>query len=84
LYTGENDTTWLEHSRRMDLDMKMLDTLLSRLSSGPISDDLINSPPSYLPIFMDHAERSKLLKMMPTLDDIDVTVWHIEDASWAV
>jgi hypothetical protein len=48
--------------------------MLSKLSSDSIFDDLINPLPSYLPIFMDQPMRSKLLKEMPTLDDIDVTM----------
>jgi hypothetical protein len=30
---------------------------------------------------MDQAVRSKLLKEMPTLNDIDVTAWQVRDAS---
>jgi hypothetical protein len=74
LYIGENDATRLERGNGMDLGLKVLDTMLLKLSSDSISDDLINPPPSCLPIFMDQAVRSKLLKKMPTLDDIDVTV----------
>jgi hypothetical protein len=58
--------------------------MLSKLCSNPVSDDFINPPPSYLPIFMDQATRSKLLKEMPTLDDIDVAVRQVRDASWGV
>jgi hypothetical protein len=58
----------------MDLGMRVLDSMLSNLCSDPIIDDLINRLPSCLPIFMDQAVRSKLLKEMSTLDDIDVTV----------
>jgi hypothetical protein len=61
--------------------MKVLDMMLSKLSSNPISNDVINPPASCLPIFMDQVVRSKLLKEMPTLDDIDVVVWQIRDAS---
>jgi hypothetical protein len=64
----------------MDQGMKVLDTMLSKLCSNLITDDFINPLLSCLPIFMDKAVRSKLLKEMPTLDNIDVTVWHVKDA----
>jgi hypothetical protein len=74
LYTGENDATQLEHGHMTDLGMRVLDAMLSKLSFDLISYDLLNSPPSCLPIFMDQAAMLKLLKEMPTLDDIDVAV----------
>jgi hypothetical protein len=46
--------------------------------------DIINPPPSCLLIFMDQKVRSMLLKMMPTLDDINVTVWQVGDTSWGM
>jgi hypothetical protein len=64
--------------------MKLLDTMLSKLCSDLITNDLINPPPSCLPIFMDQVARSKLLKEMPTLDDIDVVVRQVRDASQGV
>jgi hypothetical protein len=74
LYTRENDTTRVERGRGTDVGLKVLDMMLSKLSSDSIFDDLINPLPSYLPIFMDQPMRSKLLKEMPTLDDIDVAM----------
>jgi hypothetical protein len=65
----------------MDLGMKVLDVMLLKVCSDSISDDRINPPPSCLPIFMDQAARSKLLKEMPTLDDIDVAVRQVRDVS---
>jgi hypothetical protein len=53
LYTGENDTTWLEHSSGLDLDLKVLDAMLSKLSTDPSSGDLINPPLPCMPIFLD-------------------------------
>jgi hypothetical protein len=61
LYTGEDDATWLECGHGIDLSMKVMDMMLSKLSSNPISNEVINPPPSYLPIFMDQVARSKLL-----------------------
>jgi hypothetical protein len=68
----------------MDLSMKVLDTMLSKLCSDLITDDLINPPPSCLPIIIFLAVRSKLLKEMPTLDNMDVVVWQVGDASRGV
>jgi hypothetical protein len=42
LYTEENDATRLEHSRGTDLGMRVMDKMLSKLSSNLISDDLLN------------------------------------------
>jgi hypothetical protein len=47
----------LERSSGMDLGMKVLDMMLSKLCSDTITDDLINPPPSCLPIFMDQTVR---------------------------
>jgi hypothetical protein len=79
LYTGENDTTQLDHDHGtdldLDLDQKVLEVILMKLSFDPNSDDFVNPPPLCMPIYLDQAARSLLLKQMPTLDDIDVVVW---------
>jgi hypothetical protein len=74
----------LEHDQGTDLDLKVLDIMLSKLSSDSISDNVINPLPSCLPIFMDQEARSMLLKMMPTLNDIDVVVRQVGDTSRGV
>jgi hypothetical protein len=81
LYTGENDTTRLEHGHGMFLDLRVLDTMLWKLTSNLVSDDSINHPPSCMPIFLDQATRLKLLKVMPTLDDMDIIVKQVGDMS---
>jgi hypothetical protein len=53
LYTGENEAMRLERGRGADLDLIVLDTMLSKLSSDPILDDFINPPPPCMPIFLD-------------------------------
>jgi hypothetical protein len=53
LYTRENDATQLEHGHETDLSMKVMDTMLLKLCSDPISNDFINPLSSCLPIFMD-------------------------------
>jgi hypothetical protein len=42
LYTEENGTTQLEQGHRLDLDSKVLDSMLSKLSTDPSSSDFIN------------------------------------------
>jgi hypothetical protein len=74
LYIREDDAMQLEHGRGIDMSMKVLDMMLSKLSSSPTSEDAINPPLSYLPIFMDQVMRSKLLKEMPMLDNIDIAM----------
>jgi hypothetical protein len=84
LYTGENDTTWLERGHGTKLDQKVLEAMLMKLSSDPHSDDFINLPPLCQPIFLDQAARSLLLKQMPTLNEIDIAVRHADDTSRGV
>jgi hypothetical protein len=44
LYTGENDTTQMERSQGTELDHKVLDAMLLKLSSDLTSDDFVNPP----------------------------------------
>jgi hypothetical protein len=55
--------------------------MLSKLSSDPISDDFINPQLPCLPICLDQAARSALLKEMLTLDDPNVIVRQDGDVS---
>jgi hypothetical protein len=55
LYTGVNDTTLLECSHELDLDPKVLDTMLGKLSPDPISLDFIIPPVACAPICLDQA-----------------------------
>jgi hypothetical protein len=48
LYTGENNTTRLECDCGIDLGMKVLGTMLSKLCSNSISVYLITPPPAIL------------------------------------
>jgi hypothetical protein len=64
----------LECGYEMEMNLRVLDMMLSKLISNPVSNDSINPPPSCMPIFMEQAARSKLLKEMPKLDDIEVTM----------
>jgi hypothetical protein len=72
LYTGGNDATRLERGPGMDLEPGVLETMLSKLSTNPSSIDFITPPAHCMPICMNQAARSLLLKVMPLLDDINI------------
>jgi hypothetical protein len=84
LYTREDDTTQLERGRGMDLELGVLATMLSKLSLDPSSIDLTTPLVHYTTICMKQAVRSQLLKVMPTLDDIDITTRQRGDLSHSV
>jgi hypothetical protein len=84
LYTEENDATQLEHGPRTDLEPGMLDTMLSKLSTDPSSIGFVTPPVHCMPIYVDKAARSLLLKVMPTLDDIDIALQQRGDPSRGV
>jgi hypothetical protein len=84
MYTRENDTTRLEHGRGSDLAPYVPEGMLTKLSSDPSSSDFINPPVAFMPICLDQALRSQLLKEMPTLYDIDIAVLQRSDVSCGV
>jgi hypothetical protein len=59
----------------MDLEPRVLETMLSKLSTDLSSTGFI-TPPAHC---MDKAARSLLLKAMPTLDGI-----NIDDSHWDI
>jgi hypothetical protein len=65
----------LEHDCGLDLDPLVLTGLLSKLSVDPSSAGFINPPTWCMPLCLDQAMRSQLLKELPTLDDIDIAPW---------
>jgi hypothetical protein len=79
LYTGENDNTRLERGRGSDLDPEVLDTMLTKLNPDPTSADFFIPPVVCVPICLDQVMQSKLLKELPTLDDIDIVVRQLGD-----
>jgi hypothetical protein len=79
LYTGENDTTWLERGRGPNLDLMVLYSMLLKMSTDPFSGDFINPLVPCMPICLEQTVRSLLLKKMPTLDDIDITAQQTGD-----
>jgi hypothetical protein len=65
---------WLERGRGTDLELGVLETMLSKLSTDISSIDFITPLAHCLPIWMDQAARSLLLKAMPMLDDISIAM----------
>jgi hypothetical protein len=53
LYTRETDTTWLERGSGSDLDLRVLDSMLLKLSMDPFSGDFMNPLAPCMPIFLD-------------------------------
>jgi hypothetical protein len=49
----EKDTTWLERGCGSDLDLKVLDGLLSKLRINPSYGDFINSSVPCIPICLN-------------------------------
>jgi hypothetical protein len=72
MYTGEGDTTQLERGRNSDLDPDVLGVLLGRLSPNPSSVDFITPPAVCAPMCLDQAMRMRLMRELPTLDDINI------------
>jgi hypothetical protein len=73
VYTGVNDTTWLERGAGSSLDDGTLALSLTKLTPGSFLTDLVMPLTVYDPICMDQVARMELLRMMPTLDDVDIT-----------
>jgi hypothetical protein len=84
VYTRENDATRLERSHGSDLDPTVLARMLSKLSIDLSSNDVVNPPARCTPLCLDQVMRSLLLKVLPTLDDIDIIVRQMGDQSRGV
>jgi hypothetical protein len=84
LYTRENDITRMECGHGSDLDPKVLDGMLLKLSIDLSSSNIINPLVPCMPICLDQAARSQLLKEMPTLVNIDITAHQMGDQSRGV
>jgi hypothetical protein len=52
----------------------VLTGMLLKLSVNPSSNNFINPSAWCMPLCLDQATRSMLLKALPTLDDIDIAV----------
>jgi hypothetical protein len=84
MYTGEGDATRLECDCDSDLDPDVLGALLARLSPDPSSADFITPPMVCAPMCSNHVMQMRLLRELPTLDDIDITMWRRGDESRGV
>jgi hypothetical protein len=84
MYTREGDTTRLECGRDSGLDPDVLGALLVRLSPNPSSVDFVTPLVTYTPMCLDQAVRTRLLRELPTLDDIDITTQQRGDESWGI
>jgi hypothetical protein len=73
-YTWEGDATRLERGRGFDLTPEVQRNLLGKLSPDPSSNDFITPPPICAPLCADQAMRTRLLRELPTLDEISITV----------
>jgi hypothetical protein len=56
---------WLEHCHGLDLDPKVLDNMLGKLSPNSIFPDIIIPPVACVPICLDQSMQTKLLKEVP-------------------
>jgi hypothetical protein len=74
MYTGENDIMRLERGPGSSLDGDLLAACLKALTTDQFSAELATPPASCRAICKDQAARTALLAVMPTLDDVDITV----------
>jgi hypothetical protein len=65
MYNRENDATRLEHGSGSYLDPTVLAGMLLKLSIDPSSDDFTNPSVWCMPLCLDQAMRSLLLKELP-------------------
>jgi hypothetical protein len=64
----------LERGPGSSLDSDLLAACLKALTTDQFSAELATPPASYGAICKDQAARTALLAVMPTLDDVDITV----------
>jgi hypothetical protein len=81
MYTEEGDTTQLERDHDSGLDQDVLGTLLARLSPDPSSAGFVTPPTACALMCLDQEAGTRLLRELPTLDDIDIIVWQRGDES---
>jgi hypothetical protein len=72
-YTEEGDTTQVEHGRGSGFSPDVLSTLLGKLIPDPSSTDLAPLL-GCAPVCSDQPMRMRLLRELPTLDDIGIAV----------
>jgi hypothetical protein len=84
MYTVEGDTMRLERDRDSGLDPDVLGALLARLSPNPSSVDFVTPPAACTPMCSDKVARMRLLRELPTLDDISIVARQRGDESWGI
>jgi hypothetical protein len=84
MYTGEGETMWLERDRDSGLDPDVLGALLARLSLDPSLVDFVTPLAVGAPMCSDQVVRTRLLRELPTLDDIDIAARQRGDESWGI
>jgi hypothetical protein len=84
MYTGVNDIMRLERGPGSSLDGELLAACLKALTTDQFSAKLAAPPASCGAICLDQAARTALLAVMPTLDDVDITVVQRGDLSCGV
>jgi hypothetical protein len=62
----------------------VLRTRLGKLSPDPSLTDFVTPPLACVPLCSDQATWTRLLRELPSLDDIDITVLQKGDESWGV
>jgi hypothetical protein len=72
MYTEEGEAMRLERSRHSGLDLDVLGTLLVGLSPDLSSFDFVTPPAACAPMCSDQAARTRLLRELPMLDDMDI------------
>jgi hypothetical protein len=75
LYTGEGDAMLLERNHGSNLALDVLGTLLGRLSPDPSLVDFVTYLAVCAPMCSDPVTQMRLLKELPTLDDIGIAAW---------
>jgi hypothetical protein len=72
MYTGVNDIMRLDRGPGSSLGDALLVARLKALTMDQSSAELMMPAAACEPLFVNHAARTSLLAIMPTLDDIDI------------
>jgi hypothetical protein len=84
MYTREGNTTRLDHVHDLGLDLAVLGALLARLSPVPSLVNFVTPLVACAPMCSDRAMWTRMLRELPTLDDIDIIARQRGDESWGI
>jgi hypothetical protein len=73
-FTRKGDTTQLESGCGSDLAPDVLRSLLEKLTPEPSSTDFFTPPSAYTNLCSNQVTRTRLLRELPTLDEINIVV----------